>query len=104
MRCEEITTRPHQAQLACIVCGCTEDRACEGGCSWVSLNPPFCSACEELAADLDLMRLRQHTEPAESGLFGVQRCPASATPAPHAPLWIDDTSGYCARCHEGFTS
>ncbi|HEX4521053.1 MAG TPA: hypothetical protein VH063_15840 [Gaiellaceae bacterium] len=30
---------------ACVSCGCTENRACEGGCSWVSLNPPICSAC-----------------------------------------------------------
>lgn len=30
---------------ACIGCGCTEDAACRGGCSWVSLDPPVCSAC-----------------------------------------------------------
>lgn len=28
---------------ACRVCGCTEERACEGGCSWV--EPDLCSAC-----------------------------------------------------------
>jgi len=28
----------------CRVCGCTETRACEGGCWWV--EPDLCSACE----------------------------------------------------------
>lgn len=27
----------------CRVCGCTEDAACDGGCSWV--EPDLCSAC-----------------------------------------------------------
>lgn len=30
---------------ACVRCGCTDDRACPGGCSWVSLDPPICSRC-----------------------------------------------------------
>ncbi len=33
----------------CRVCGCTDDRACEGGCSWVTdaetSQGPVCSAC-----------------------------------------------------------
>jgi hypothetical protein len=29
----------------CIRCGCTEDHACEGGCSWASTDPPICSRC-----------------------------------------------------------
>lgn len=29
---------------SCWKCGCTEDRACPGGCSWV--GPRICSACE----------------------------------------------------------
>lgn len=29
----------------CIECGCTDDHACPGGCYWVSLEPPICSAC-----------------------------------------------------------
>ena len=33
---------------ACRVCGCTEDRACPGGCEWVEAD--LCSACG--AADL----------------------------------------------------
>lgn len=28
---------------ACIICGCTEAKACKGGCSWVSTSPPVCS-------------------------------------------------------------
>lgn len=28
---------------ACRECGCTDDRSCPGGCSWVELD--LCSAC-----------------------------------------------------------
>jgi hypothetical protein len=28
---------------ACRVCGCTDDRACPGGCSWA--EPDLCSRC-----------------------------------------------------------
>lgn len=33
----------------CIHCGCTEENACPGGCSWVSKDPPVCSRCAEKA-------------------------------------------------------
>ncbi len=29
----------------CVKCGCTDERACDGGCFWVSLDPPVCSRC-----------------------------------------------------------
>jgi len=29
----------------CVICGCTDDHACEGGCHWVA--PGLCSACAE---------------------------------------------------------
>lgn len=29
----------------CIVCGCTDDAACEGGCSWVDEGHLCCSRC-----------------------------------------------------------
>lgn len=32
-------------QRACVVCGCTDWNACEGGCAWASLNPPVCTTC-----------------------------------------------------------
>jgi hypothetical protein len=35
---------------ACLVCGCTEDHACEGGCHWVA--PRLCSACVAHAASV----------------------------------------------------
>jgi hypothetical protein len=34
------------ADMACIGCGCTEEAACPGGCSWASTDPPVCSACK----------------------------------------------------------
>jgi hypothetical protein len=33
----------------CRECGCTDERACPGGCSWV--EPDLCSACVEAAGD-----------------------------------------------------
>lgn len=33
----------------CTVCGCTDDRACEGGCSWVSLDRTLCTRCARLS-------------------------------------------------------
>ena len=36
-------TEPNAAKRACRVCGCTDERACPGGCSWVEAD--LCSAC-----------------------------------------------------------
>lgn len=36
---------PFDRELACIACGCTQNHACQGGCSWVSRDPPKCSRC-----------------------------------------------------------
>lgn len=49
-------SRPPEEPLfdvaACVVCGCTDDRACEGGCYWVDVGDPVdvCSACVEAYA------------------------------------------------------
>ncbi|MGY3393471.1 hypothetical protein ACVWW6_006062 [Bradyrhizobium sp. USDA 3311] len=97
MRCDpvELNTRPRTAGLSCAGCGCTDDAACPGGCFWVSLEPtPMCSQC--LPPDDEA--------PVEGGLFSAQRCQASITGAGHAPIWLNETSGYCARCQLGFTS
>ena len=32
-------------ERTCRICGCTEDNACEGGCSWVEVD--LCSACAD---------------------------------------------------------
>lgn len=35
---------------SCRVCGCTDDRACPGGCSWLDIpHDDLCSACEAAA-------------------------------------------------------
>lgn len=33
------------AETKCIKCGCSKNRACEGGCAWISHSPPICSRC-----------------------------------------------------------
>jgi hypothetical protein len=37
--------RVPSAAVMCVGCGCTDDRACVGGCSWVRDEPPICSVC-----------------------------------------------------------
>ncbi len=39
----------------CNGCGCTDERACEGGCEWVFISKPLmiCSACAGGERDLD---------------------------------------------------
>ena len=36
----------------CRVCGCTDERACEGGCYWIDAEQTLCSSCAGTAADL----------------------------------------------------
>lgn len=80
--------------MRCIACGCTEDRACIGGCSWVSATPPKCSAC----FDVDGEPLATGSANEGEKMFGIEYCPASETPAPHQPLFVNETTCYCARC------
>lgn len=50
--------RAAKADPVCTVCGCTEDNACEGGCSWATTDPYVCSECvdtEELVEDEELV-------------------------------------------------
>lgn len=39
----DLIRRHKNQKFSCVKCGCTDDRACKGGCSWVA--PGFCSAC-----------------------------------------------------------
>ena len=83
--------------MRCIVCGCTEDAACLGGCYWHTVEPPVCSACVEDEPIEAIMEPR-------GSFFSDEVCPASPTPAVHVPLYLDETSGYCARCRCGFAA
>ncbi len=29
----------------CWICGCTQDRACPGGCAWANLQRTVCTSC-----------------------------------------------------------
>jgi len=46
-----MTTETAVPEATCIVCGCTDSRACPDGCSWVYVNREtgkgLCSACDE---------------------------------------------------------
>lgn len=108
MRCDpvEIDTRPRTAGLVCVGCGCTDDNACPGGCYWVSIDPPRCSSCaaRPLSGADALFGIEEQADlaTADGVNYGADRCRASPTPALHAPIFVDNTSGYCARCKIGF--
>jgi len=40
--------------MKCHICGCTERRACKGGCNWTQAEgePPLCSVCWRFQAAL----------------------------------------------------
>lgn len=69
---------------ACRVCGCTEDRACAGGCHWLSDRDDLCSAC---APALDhVVRMTSAYSALKGGRMSVATCPcgwASKLPAHH---------------------
>jgi len=77
-------------QWKCIGCGCTNERACPGGCSWVAKNK--CSGC----FDVDGTPLA--TGSPLGDLFGFELCPASDVPAAHVPLFTGEATCHCARC------
>lgn len=43
---EQLTGWTFEAARQCIGCGCTDDRAREGGCSWAQHDPPVCTRCD----------------------------------------------------------
>ncbi len=42
-RLEDALPEPDTSDWSCLICGCTDDRGCPGGCRWVTEN--VCSAC-----------------------------------------------------------
>ena len=65
--------------MRCYGCGCTDDRACPGGCSWV--KPRVCSAC------LQNGKLCMDT----SDNF-------------HVLVYLTKKTGYCEACRLPFTA
>lgn len=80
----------------CSACACSNARACLGGCHWVEENK--CSAC--FGED----GVPWAAGDAEDERFGIELCPASSTPAPHAKLFASETICYCARCGVGLAA
>jgi hypothetical protein len=80
----------------CAGCGCTNEQACAGGCYWVDQDK--CSGCFDDSGE----RFAVGSE--DGSQFGIELCPASETPAPHAPIFSDATTCYCARCKMGLAA
>lgn len=111
---EPLGARPSPRLRICQGCGCTDAAACPGGCHWVSIEPPVCSQCagrghlpnaSDALADM-LFGIPEQADmvTADGVPYGADRCPASPTPALHAPIWTSETEGYCARCKFGFAA
>lgn len=49
-----MTRRPMRRPVSgvCRYCRCTDENACEGGCSWVDDEHTICSECEHLATTI----------------------------------------------------
>lgn len=43
----QVELSPAQVVGICRVCGCTDDKACHGNCSWVDDDHTLCSRCDE---------------------------------------------------------
>lgn len=90
-------------ERACRMCGCTDMRACAGGCSWVEED--LCSACDENMND-DVIAAGETVEAdlaaMDAGPDGF--CPAAPIAAPHRILWRDQYVGKCVSCGTEFTT
>lgn len=82
--------------LKCESCGCTDARACPGGCHWVSLEPPVCSAC------VDHGEL-PNAAPIDAESAGDDFCPANSI-GMHQLLWLTERTGYCTNCKTSFVA
>lgn len=78
----------------CRGCGCTTERACPGGCHWVSYNPPICSQCAPASDGL------VYDVASASFLNTDEICTAAPIPATHKPLFINATTCICVACKE----
>ena len=67
-----VSTAP-KPKLVCLGCGCTDDRACPGGCHWS--QPGICSTCEPRTKELltDSPRARDLVVRAATGAVRQRR-------------------------------
>lgn len=49
---EQLTGWTFEPARRCIGCGCTDDHACAGGCSWAQTDPPVCTRCDARSTTL----------------------------------------------------
>jgi hypothetical protein len=65
------STRTSRAVRACLRCGCTDDRACAGGCSWIH-NSSVCDACADNGESMIWLLLQQEFQDANSDQLRVR--------------------------------
>jgi len=70
-------TAPTTPERTCRICGCTDSKACEGGCSWAT--PGICTKCifERVPECIDLLVeviLEIHQAEIDAGHHGDETC------------------------------
>lgn len=84
----------------CRVCGCTDGRACNGGCSWVAPDIDLCNRCQPLE---QLFGLGGADDPVDL-LADNPGPPATLTEVAHEDGWIDTGSGPGWTAHHAIDS
>lgn len=78
-----------QVKQVCRVCGCTEENACEGGCSWANVEKTLCDKCAG-----HMLALVSH-----GGPDCIRVCQLCNGSYPAADLhWIDQAQSVCRHC------
>lgn len=74
----------------CRACGCTDLRACPGGCTWADAACTICSRCHALGGDVEQCKVIE---------FGVDREPAVQPRARHGGVGTTKTGKMFARVY-----
>jgi ParB/RepB/Spo0J family partition protein len=76
---------PSAAVATCIGCGCTDDHACEGGCSWVRIDREsgkgVCSKCPASIKKWDAVEQKPAAPPSSPPPKSATKKPATPPPA-----------------------
>lgn len=87
-------------EVACVLCGCTENAGCEGGCAWLP-NPLGVDICTDCAAQLAAVILAAENEDLAATLATIERAIAVPTAGTTHVAGDDKTLWlHCSRCDD----
>lgn len=74
---------------ACVVCGCTQNNACEEGCCWAVGNPPVCSSCVTIYLIAEQWRLLEERRGRDARVDEMERMHRELARAGYVPKFGD---------------